>query len=102
MKRAELIRLRLQQTFKPLVLEVVDDSHRHAGHRGARPEGETHYSVYIVSAAFTGQTRLDRHRMVNAALADELTPDRIHALAVTARSPEEPGRPAGIVAPPEA
>lgn len=99
MKRADLIRDRLQAAFAPVTLDVVDDSHRHAGHAGARPEGETHYSVYIVSAAFAGKSRLERHRMVNAELADQLTPDRIHALAVTARTPDEPGRAGGAQAP---
>lgn len=88
MKRADLIRDRLQAAFAPVTLDVIDDSHRHAGHAGARPEGETHYSVYIVSAAFAGKSRLERHRMVNAELADQLTPDRIHALAITARTPD--------------
>lgn len=99
MKRAELIRQRLQEAFAPLVLDVVDDSHRHAGHAGARPEGETHYSVHIVSAAFADKSRLERHRMVNATLADQLTPDRIHALAVTARAPGEAGAVAGVRTP---
>ncbi|GHE63368.1 BolA family transcriptional regulator [Camelimonas fluminis] len=100
MKRADLIRDRLQAAFSPMELDVVDDSHRHAGHAGARPEGETHYSVYIVSAVFAGKSRLERHRLVNAELADQLTPDRIHALAITARTPDEPGR-AGGAQPPD-
>lgn len=99
MTRADLIRERLQAALAPQILEVVDDSHRHAGHAGARPEGETHYSVYVVSDAFAGKSRVARHRMVNEALADQLTPDRIHALAITARTPDEPGRGQGADAP---
>lgn len=98
MSRAELIRGRLQKAFSPVLLEVADDSHRHAGHSGARPGGETHFSVYIVSADFAGKSRVERHRMINGTLADELVPDRIHALAITARSPDEPGRPDGVTA----
>lgn len=99
MSRQQLIHDRLQAAFAPVTLEVVDDSHRHAGHRGARPEGETHYSVHIVAAAFAGKSRLERHRMVNAALADEIRPDRIHALAVSARAPDEPAPARGVAGP---
>lgn len=89
MSRKEQIDGRLRAAFAPVHLTVTDDSHRHAGHGGARPEGETHFSVEIVSDAFAGKSRLERHRMVNAALADELVPERIHALAITARTPAE-------------
>lgn len=89
MTRKELIESRLHAAFAPVQLTVVDDSHRHHGHQGARPGGESHYSVEIVSEAFVGKSRIDRHRMVNAALADEIAPDRIHALAITARTPAE-------------
>ncbi|GGC78794.1 BolA family protein [Chelatococcus reniformis] len=89
MSRKDLIDGRLRAAFAPVHLAVTDDSHRHAGHRGARPEGETHFSVEIVSDAFAGKSRLERHRMVNAALADELVPERIHALAIIAKSPVE-------------
>jgi BolA protein len=89
--RARIERL-LTDALQPERLEVVDESHLHAGHAGARPEGETHFRVRVTSAAFSGMKRLDRHRRVNALLADELA-GPVHALAIDARAPEEPGRP---------
>lgn len=86
------IETKLTTAFAPQRLEVVDESHLHAGHAGARPEGETHFRVRIVSSSFSGIGRLDRHRKVNATLAEELA-GPVHALAIDARSPEEPGRP---------
>jgi BolA protein len=88
----ERIERTLSEALQPLRLEVLDESHLHAGHTGARPEGETHFRVRIVSAAFSGMSRIDRHRRVNALLAAELA-GPVHALAVDARSPDEPGRP---------
>jgi BolA protein len=88
----ERIERTLSEALQPLRLEVLDESHLHAGHAGARPEGETHFRVRIVSAAFSGMSRIDRHRRVNALLAAELA-GPVHALAVDARSPDEPGRP---------
>jgi len=82
------IEQRLQQAFSPTYLEVIDESHRHAGHAGAHPEGESHFRVVIVSDAFAGKPLVQRHRMVNEALADLLR-ERVHALAITARTPEE-------------
>lgn len=82
----------LTEALRPERLEVVDESHLHAGHAGARPEGETHFRVRIVSGAFSGVSRVDRHRRVNALLAAELA-GPVHALAIDARAPEEPGRP---------
>ena len=79
---------KLTKAFAPERLEVIDDSHRHTGHAGARPGGETHYSVHIVSQAFRGKSRIDRHRMVNAALASELQ-GGVHALAIRAAAPGE-------------
>jgi BolA protein len=67
---------------------VVDESHRHEGHAGHRPGGQTHYRVYIVSQAFKGKTRLERHRMINATLSGELA-DGVHALAIHASAPGE-------------
>ena len=67
---------------------MVDDSARHAGHVGARPEGETHFNVEIVSAHFSGLSRVARQRLVYAALADELRTD-VHALALKTLTPEE-------------
>jgi BolA protein len=79
---------KLQEAFTPEGLEVVDESHLHEGHAGHRPSGETHFRVYIVSAAFKGKSRVDRHRMINAALAAELS-GSVHALAIHAQAPGE-------------
>jgi BolA family transcriptional regulator, general stress-responsive regulator len=79
---------KLTKAFAPERLEVVDDSHRHAGHAGARPGGETHFNVHIVSQAFQGKSRLERHRMINETLASELR-DGVHALAIRAAAPGE-------------
>ncbi|MFD1331291.1 BolA family protein [Methylopila musalis] len=86
------IETKLTEALSPTRIEVLDESHLHAGHAGARPEGETHFRVRVVSAAFSGVGRVERHRRINALLADELA-GPVHALAIDARSPEEPGRP---------
>ena len=85
---AERIEQKLESGLSPTRLRVTDDSHKHAGHAGARPGGETHFRVDIVSSAFEGKSRVERHRMVNALLADEFA-DRLHALQVSARTPGE-------------
>ena len=83
------IEAKLTAALAPLSLEVIDESHRHAGHGHHRhPEGETHFRVEIVSAAFEGKSRIARHRMINALLAEELA-GRVHALAIGARTPAE-------------
>lgn len=84
----DAIRTKLTQAFAPSALTIVDDSHRHAGHGGARPEGETHFRVEITAAAFSGRSRVERQRMIYAALADELA-GPVHALQLKAASPEE-------------
>jgi stress-induced morphogen len=86
--RADRIADRLAETFAPIVLRVQDESARHAGHAGAAPGGETHFAVLLVSAAFQGQSRVDRSRAVHAALAEEFA-GGLHALALTLRTPEE-------------
>jgi BolA protein len=78
----------LTKTFAPERLDVVDESHQHAGHAGHRPGGETHYRVYIVSQAFQGKSRIERHRMINETLASELQ-GGVHALAIHASAPGE-------------
>jgi BolA protein len=88
MARRDLITEKLRNAFAPARLEVVDESHRHEGHAGHRPGGETHFRVYIVAEAFKGKSRLERHRMVNETLADELA-DGVHALAIHASAPGE-------------
>ncbi|MDX7952580.1 BolA family transcriptional regulator [Lichenihabitans sp. Uapishka_5] len=82
----------LTEALHPVSLDVVDESHHHAGHGGWRPEGETHFRVKVVSAAFAGKTRVDRHRMVNALASGELAAG-LHALAIEARTPAEAGLP---------
>ena len=73
------------QVFSPSSLEVIDDSAKHAGHAGARPEGETHYKVEIVSPAFEGKSRVEMQREVNSALKDEFD-SGLHALSIKARA----------------
>ncbi len=74
---------KLREAFSPESLNVTDESHLHEGHSGHRPGGETHFRVYIVSDAFEGKSRVERHRMINTALAAELA-GPVHALAITA------------------
>lgn len=86
MSVAETIENKLREAFAPTELKVIDESHLHAGHVGARPEGETHFRVELVSAAFTDRNRVDRQRMVYDALRDELA-GPVHALSVLASPP---------------
>ena len=80
----ERIRAALQQALDPELLEVEDDSHRHAGHAGAR-DGRGHFNVHVVSAAFEGKLPLARHRAVYAALGSMMDTD-IHALSIRAEA----------------
>ena len=82
----------LTQGLHPEALDVVDESHQHAGHMGSRAGGETHFRIRVTAAVFAGQSRIVRHRAINALLADELRPDGVHALAIEARAPGEAGR----------
>jgi BolA protein len=93
MKNAQMsvearIREKLVAALQPTRLDVVNESHLHAGHRGSPGTGESHFRVLIVSPLFTGKPRLQRHRLVNAALAAELQ-GTIHALALETYAPEE-------------
>ncbi len=92
MRIEEQITKKLRQAFAPVALEVVNDSHRHAGHAGSPQTGESHFIIKVVSESFAGKSRVERHRMVNEVLAEELK-DRIHALAISALAPEERSRP---------
>ena len=85
---ADNITRKLDAAFAPQRLAVIDESHQHHGHGGWREGGETHFRVNIVSEAFAGKSRLERHRLVNAALAEELA-ERVHALAIAAKAPGE-------------
>lgn len=86
--RATRLEHTLTREFAPAMLRVTDDSARHAGHAGAQPGGETHYSVLLVAEAFRGMNRVARSRAVHTALATEFATG-LHALALTLRTPEE-------------
>jgi BolA protein len=88
MSTQDVITKKLREAFSPESLEVQDESHLHEGHAGHRPGGETHFRVYIVSKAFSGKSRVERHRMINAALAAELA-GSVHALALHIKAPGE-------------
>lgn len=97
--RAQRIHALLTQAFAPTVLQIDDDSARHAGHSGAQPGGQSHYNVLLVSAAFQGVNRVARSRAVHSALASEFGPAEqggMHALALTLRTPEEYSANSGI------
>ena len=90
MRTEDSITARLTEAFTPESLTVVDESDQHQGHAGHRPGGQTHFRVYIVSKAFQGKSRIDRHRMINSVLAAELAAG-VHALAIHAKAPGESG-----------
>lgn len=79
---------RLRAAFAPTQLEIINDSASHSGHMGDDGTGESHFTIVIESAAFSGVARLQRQRMVNAALGD-IPGQRVHALAIRARAPGE-------------
>jgi BolA protein len=79
---------KLAQAFPDAELTLEDQSHLHAGHAGARPEGETHFKLLAVAPGFAGKSRIERHRMINNVLKDELG-GHVHALAIVARAPGE-------------
>jgi BolA protein len=85
---AATIEAKLTTAFAPLRLKVTDESHKHKGHAGARPEGESHFHVEIVSGAFAGKSRVERQRLVYAALAEEMA-GQVHALATKILTPDE-------------
>lgn len=84
------IREKLTRVLQPVRLEIVNESHLHAGHHSSPGTGESHFRVLVVAVGFAGKSRLERHRIVNATLADELK-GKIHALAIKAYAPGEPG-----------
>jgi stress-induced morphogen len=88
MQIEQTIKERLTAAFEPVSLQVVNDSHRHAGHASSPGTGESHFSVKVVAPAFAGKSRVERHRMVNDALAD-LLQGKVHALAIQALAPGE-------------
>jgi BolA protein len=91
MRVEDEIRKKLKQAFAPMALEVVNDSRRHAGHAGSPGTGESHFTIKVVSHSFEGKSRLERHRMVNQVLAEEIA-GKIHALALSALTPAEVAR----------
>jgi BolA family transcriptional regulator, general stress-responsive regulator len=90
MRTADIITKKLTEAFSPQSLKVDDESHQHEGHAGHREGGQTHFRVYIVADAFKGKTRIERHRMINGILSDELA-GGVHALAIHAAAPGEGG-----------
>jgi BolA protein len=82
------MRRRLEAALEPTVLALTDDSEQHRGHGGYNPAGESHFSLEIESAAFIGKSRVERQRLVYAALGD-LLKERVHALSITAREPQQ-------------
>ncbi len=87
MRTADAICEKLTARFAPQSLQVIDESHRHVGHAGHRPGGESHFRIHIVAEAFKGKSRIDCHRLINDALAHELA-GGVHALAIHASAPE--------------
>jgi BolA protein len=81
---------KLREAFAPARIDVTDESHLHAGHAGHDGGGESHFRLHIVSPAFQGKSRIERHRMINATLTAELA-GSVHALAISALAPGEAG-----------
>jgi BolA protein len=88
---ADTMTRKLTDRFAPIRLDIIDDSARHAGHAGARPGGETHFSLTLVSAVFVGMGRVARQRLVYETLAEELA-GSVHALSLTTLAPDEEPR----------
>ena len=86
---ADEMEVRLRAALSPERLAIIDDSESHRGHAGHRGDGESHFTVEVTAAAFAGQSRIARQRLVYAALGDLVAPDRIHALIIKARAPGE-------------
>lgn len=88
MTRQQRLQRRLVEALAPSAIDVVDESHRHAGHAGARPGGETHYHVAIVATRFAGMSRIARHRLVHEIVHDEFE-NGLHALSLKLLTPDE-------------
>ena len=84
MSLEQIISEKLVEAFKPLELKVENESHHHSGHAGDDGSGESHWRINITADAFTGKSRVERQRMINQVLADELK-NNIHALAMTVK-----------------
>lgn len=83
------MREKLMIGLEPTRLDIINESELHAGHRSSPGTGESHFRIVVVSPAFSGKSRVERHRMVNELLADELA-GRVHALALKTYAPDEP------------
>lgn len=88
MSIADIIKMKLTEALTPSLLELVDESALHAGHAGARPQGESHFRLLVVSDEFESCGRVERQRMVYQVLGDLMTTD-IHALSIKALTPTE-------------
>ena len=88
MTMQERIAAALTRALAPTNLQVVDESHLHAGHSGARAGGQTHFRIHVAAPAFAGKGRVERHRMIYALLTREIA-DGVHALALHAKAPGE-------------
>ena len=88
-KIADEIETRLRRSLAPTALTITDDSDHHRGHAGHSGAGESHFTVELTAAAFAGQSRVARQRLVYAALGDLIAPDRVHALIIKASAPGE-------------
>jgi BolA family transcriptional regulator, general stress-responsive regulator len=88
MTAEQRIREKLMVALEPTRLDVINESEMHAGHRSSPGTGESHFRIVVVSPKFTGVSRVNRHRLVNEALADELA-GRIHALALATYAPDD-------------
>jgi len=84
------IKSKLTGALAPVRLDIIDESDRHAGHGGHHPDGESHFRIEVVSDSFAGKTRVERHRLVNSLLAEELS-SRVHALSLATLTPAEAG-----------
>lgn len=91
---AKIIEEKLNKAYAPQSLELIDESHLHAGHNEAAKSGETHFRLRMVAAAFEGVSRLDRQRQVLGVLKDELA-GPVHALALKLKTPDEAAKDAG-------
>jgi len=80
------IERKLKEALRPIELSITDESHKHAGHAGARPGGETHFNVAVTSIVFKNKSRIERHRMIYSILENEIK-DGIHALSLQTKSP---------------
>jgi len=88
MSAEQSMREKLMIAFEPIRLDVVNESHLHAGHRSSPGTGDSHFSVLVVAEKFAGKSRVERHRMVNDVLAEHLK-NGVHALAIKACAPGE-------------